>query len=374
MAIVRIALPVAINQLFDYWLPAGLAIEPGSVLRVRLARRRLLGVALELTDTTPIAPERLAPVEEIVTTLPALPEELRTLGRFVSDYYQQPIGQCLAQMLPPLGARGGAREPLAARYRLTPEASVALADLDAKRGARWRQLRDWLGAPEGAATAELRRCGPQAWRTFAAWRRARLVEAVAPPLTASVAPPTALNADQRRALAAALPEPWAFAPSLLQGVTGSGKTEIYFAAAAQTIAAGRQALVLVPEINLTPQLEARFAAALPGVAMVVLHSALPAGVRLARWLAAARGEVQLVVGTRLNYVLGYAQPPRFRASASSSSTRNTMRRSSSRTACATMRATSPFTGHGCAMCRSFSAAPHLRSKAIPGRESDATAG
>ena len=299
MAIVRIALPVAVNQLFDYWLPAGLAIEPGSVLRVRLARRRLLGVALELTDTTPIAPERLAPVEEIVTTVPALPEELRTLGRFVSDYYQQPIGQCLAQMLPPLGARGGAREPLAARYRLTPEASVALADLDAKRGARWRQLRDWLGAPEGAATAELRSCGPQAWRTFAAWRRARLVEAVAPPLTASVAPRTALNVDQRRALHAALPEPWAFAPSLLQGVTGSGKTEIYFAAAAQAIAAGRQALVLVPEINLTPQLEARFAAALPGVAMVVLHSALPAGVRLAHWLAAARGEAQLVVGTRL---------------------------------------------------------------------------
>jgi primosomal protein N' (replication factor Y) len=299
VAIVRVALPVATNQLFDYWLPAGLAVEAGSVLRVRLARRRLLGVALELVDATDIAPERLAPIDEIVTTLPPLPEDLRALARFVSEYYQQPIGQCLAQMLPPLGTRGGAREPLAARYRLTPAGRVALAGLDGKRAARPRQLRDLLNAPDGVPTAELRGCGAQAWRTFGEWRRTGLVEAVALRLPAIGADRTALNADQRRALEEALPEPWAFAPSLLQGVTGSGKTEVYFAAAARAIAAGRQALVLVPEINLTPQLEARFAAALPGVAMAVLHSALPAAARLARWLAAARGDAQLIVGTRL---------------------------------------------------------------------------
>ncbi len=149
------------------------------------------------------------------------------------------------------------------------------------------------------ATAELRSWGELAWRTFAAWRRSRLVEAVVSPPAKITIRSAALNADQQAALDAALPEPWAFAPALLQGVTGSGKTEIYFAAAARTIAAGRQALVLVPEINLTPQLEARFAAALPGVAMAVLHSALPAAERLARWLAAARGEAQLIVGTRL---------------------------------------------------------------------------
>jgi primosomal protein N' (replication factor Y) len=299
MAIVRVALPVATNQLFDYWLPAGLAIEPGSVLRVRLARRRLLGIALELVDATDIAPERLAPVDEIVTTLPPLPEDLRALARFVSDYYQQPIGQCLAQMLPPLSTRGAAREPLAARYRLTRDGRVALAALDAKRALRLRQLRTLLSAPDGAATAELRGCGAQAWRTFAAWRRSGVVEAVAPGPCGIRAGGTALNADQRRALEEALPEPWAFAPSLLQGVTGSGKTEVYFAAVARAIAGGRQALVLVPEINLTPQLEARFAAAFPGVTMAVLHSALPAAARLARWLAAARGDAQLIVGTRL---------------------------------------------------------------------------
>ena len=298
MAIVRVALPVATDQLFDYWLPAGLAVEAGCVLRVRLARRRMLGVAVDLVDATAIAPERLAPVDEMVTTLPPLPEDLLALGRFVSDYYQQPIGPCLAQMLPPLGATRG-REPLAARYRLTPEGRLALSSRDAKPGSRLRELQDLLGAPGGATLAELRGCGAQAWRTFSAWRGARFVEAISPLPTPGVTPSPALNADQQAALDAALPEPWAFAPSLLQGVTGSGKTEVYFAAAARAIAAGRQALMLVPEINLTPQLEARIAEALPGINTAVLHSALPSGTRLARWLAAARGEAQLVVGTRL---------------------------------------------------------------------------
>jgi len=299
VAIVRVALPVATDQLFDYWLPAGLSVETGSVLRVTLARRRMLGIAMELVDTPAVAPERLAPVDEIVTTVPPLPEDLRALARFVSEYYQQPIGQCLAQMLPPLGGRGNAREALAARYRLSAAGRVALAGLEAKRGSRLGQLHAALSAPEGASAEALRGCGAHAWRTFAAWRRTRLVEAAAAPRAESVARSATLNADQQVALSAALPPSWTFAPSLLQGITGSGKTEVYFAAAARAIAAGRQALLLVPEINLTPQLEARIAQALPGVVATVLHSALPAAARRARWLAAARGETELVVGTRL---------------------------------------------------------------------------
>lgn len=299
MSIVRVALPVATGQLFDYWLPVGLAVEPGCVLRVRLAQRRLLGVALELVEATDVAPERLAPVDEIVTALPPLPDDLRALARFVSEYYQEPIGQCLAQMLPPLGDKAGADERLAARYRLTAEGRAELGGLDGKRGARLRQLRDSMSQSQGASTAELRACGRHAWRTFAGWRKNRFVEPVPPQPAEVTAGPIGLNAEQQAALAAALPQPLGFAPSLLQGVTGSGKTEVYFAAAARAIAAGRQALMLVPEINLTPQLEQRIAAALPGVATAVLHSGVPGGERLARWLAAARGEARLVVGTRL---------------------------------------------------------------------------
>jgi primosomal protein N' len=98
VAIVRVALPVATDQLFDYWLPAGLAIETGSVLRVRLAKRRMLGIALEQVDATPVALERLAPVDEILTTLPPLPADLCALGRFCCPR-SAPVG------VPPSGPR-----------------------------------------------------------------------------------------------------------------------------------------------------------------------------------------------------------------------------------------------------------------------------
>jgi primosomal protein N' (replication factor Y) len=238
VAIVRVALPVAAHQLFDYWLPAGLAPDPGSVLVVRLGRRLLHGVAVEVVESSEVAPERLMPIDELVTDVPAIPADLLELASFVSTYYQEPIGLCLAQMLPPLTVGSRRREAL-------PEPPM-----------------------ESTAHAAL----PSA---------------------------PALNPDQRAALDAAVAELFAFRPSLLQGVTGSGKTEVYLAAAARVIEAGRQALLLVPEINLTPQLEQRIAQALPNVRVGALHSRLGALERRTRWLAAGRAEIQLLVGTRL---------------------------------------------------------------------------
>jgi primosomal protein N' (replication factor Y) (superfamily II helicase) len=237
VAIVRVALPVAAHQLFDYWLPAGLVPDPGSVLVVQLGRRRLHGVAVEIVESSEVAPERLIPVDEVLSDVPPIPTDLRELAGFVSTYYQEPIGLCLAQMLPPL--------------------------------------------------------------TFGKGRRERRVEPLLEVVARVHAPPRGLNPDQRAALDAAVAEPFAFRPSLLQGVTGSGKTEVYLAAAARVIDAGRQALLLVPEINLTPQLEQRIASALPTVRVAALHSRLGALERRTRWLAAARGEIQLLVGTRL---------------------------------------------------------------------------
>jgi len=237
LAIARVAVPVAIDRLFDYWLPAGLQVEPGSVVKVVLGRRRVHGVVTEIVRSSELPPDRILPVQEVVEALPPLPEDLRALAQFVAAYYQQPIGQCFALLLPPLSSR--------------------LA----------------------------RRSKPR-------------VDAVADESAASAAA-IELNAEQRRALDAALPRPPGFAVSLLQGVTGSGKTEVYLAAAARVIGEQRQALLLVPEIHLTPQLEQRIAAALPGVRVATLHSALAPAERLDRWLAAARGEAQLVVGTRL---------------------------------------------------------------------------
>jgi len=125
---------------------------------------------------------------------------------------------------------------------------------------------------------------------------ARDVEATAP---AQVRTPT-LNAAQQGAARAIANAHATFAPFLLYGITGSGKTDVYFDAAERAIAAGGQVLLLVPEINLTPQLEDRIACALPARRVVALHSALAAGLRRANWIAAATGAADLVVGTRLS--------------------------------------------------------------------------
>jgi primosomal protein N' (replication factor Y) (superfamily II helicase) len=235
VAIARVAVPVAADRLFDYWLPKGLQVQAGNVLRVKLGRRRMLGVVSEVVDSTSLAPEQLLPVEELVDGLPALPADLMALARFVATYYQQPIGQCFAELLPPLGSGRSAPPPVAI-VTLTPAAVTAGVEL---------------------------------------------------------------NAEQQSALSSVLPQPLGYRASLLQGVTGSGKTEVYLAAAGRAIAEGRQALLLVPEIHLTPQLEQRIASALPTVRMVTLHSGLGAAERRRRWLDAARGEAQLVLGTRL---------------------------------------------------------------------------
>ncbi|MGH8799885.1 MAG: primosomal protein N', partial [Casimicrobiaceae bacterium] len=101
------------HQLFDYWSPAGLTVQPGSIVVARLGLRALTGVAVALADSSDVAPERLLPIEQVVPGLPPLPAELIELASFIAGYYQQPIGLCLAQMLPPLAARSALRAPIA---------------------------------------------------------------------------------------------------------------------------------------------------------------------------------------------------------------------------------------------------------------------
>ena len=239
MPAVRVALPVAVPTPFDYWVPEGIVIGCGAIVRVKLARRVLEGVVVDVPGHSDIPRERLQPVDATLPDLPALPNDLLEVGAFVASYYQEPLGLVLAQMLPPLRAT---------RRSATREAPVP-------------SLEPIAGSPATAVHQ--------------------------------------LNDDQQRALAAIPFSRREFAPFLLQGVTGSGKTEVYLAAAAAAIAKGGQVLILVPEINLTPQLLQRIADALPGRNAVMLHSRISASERLRHWRAAAAGEIDVVLGTRL---------------------------------------------------------------------------
>src|SRR5246127_1940461 len=128
MAIARVALPVATNRLFDYWLPEGLRVEAGSVVRVTLGRRRAIGVAVEIVDRSTLLPEQLVPIQEVVTELPPLPEDVCSLAKFVSAYYQQAIGPCFLDTLPPLGA--GRKSRRMDRIAVGPKADPATKPLE----------------------------------------------------------------------------------------------------------------------------------------------------------------------------------------------------------------------------------------------------
>ena len=310
MGIARVALPVAAHAEFDYWAPSGLGIAVGSVVRVHLARRALVGVVVALSDTSEVETARLQPVTEVVAELPPLPDDLLAVARFIAGYYQEPLGQVLAQMLPPLeNAPVSQRraEALAGPLALTAAGMRELPP-HLQRSPRLAELFDrWRTAAGGVLTElELQALPPRLRTTLRAWLQAGWLEpAAAAPDPAADGPE--LNADQQRAAAAIIAAGGRFAPFLLQGVTGSGKTAVYLAAAAAVIAGGAQVLVLVPEINLTPQFERRVLAALPGRRVVTLHSGLPAGARRRRWLAAATGVADVVLGTRL---AGFAPLPR----------------------------------------------------------------
>ena len=307
MGIARVALPVAACTPFDYWVPAGLAVERGSIVRVRLARRALIGVVIDIATTSEVAHERLQPIDEIVGEIPSLPGDLLQLAEFVAGYYQEPLGLVLAQIVPPLG-RGGGSQAGGARstpmpQRLTDEGRTAIASA-LGRAPRARELYErWLAAPDHVLSpADIAALPPQLRAWLRRWREAGWVDDAGPASLSVVAAADAmasLNDEQLRAVAAIDGAQSRYAPFLLDGVTGSGKTEVYIAAAAACIGAGRQALLLVPEINLTPQFAQRVALALPGRRAALLHSGLPAALRRRHWRAAAAGEPDLVLGTRL---------------------------------------------------------------------------
>jgi primosomal protein N' (replication factor Y) len=225
----------------DYLADQSLA--PGSLVRVPLGKRELLGVVWPGDPDTGTPADALRPILGALDGLPPLAASWLQLVEFAAGYYQRSVGEVALAVLPP-----------------------QLRELDAKQLAR--RLKKATTTPDLDPSAV---------------SRPDLSEAQAAALE---------RLDE--ALRAPAPK-----PVLLHGVTGSGKTEVYLRAAEHALAQGRQVLVLVPEINLTPQLEARFAERFAGVPIAALHSGLTPPQRLKNWLAAHQGQARLVLGTRL---------------------------------------------------------------------------
>lgn len=292
----QVALPVPLPRLFDYLPPPGIAaaeVAVGQRLQVPFGRRTLCGVVLGHGEAAPGVELRAALA--LPDPAPLLDGELLASLRWLAGYLHAPVGEVLATALPAALRRG---EPLPDTTRrgwvLSEAGRTALPGL---RAGRPRQLAERL--VEARAEDWLDAALP-GWR--APLRRLRERGLVAPVVFTETPAPAPRAADftpnpEQQAAIAAITAAQGFTPFLLEGITGSGKTEVYLQAIADCLARGRQALVLVPEIGLTPQMLARFRARL-GVPVLALHSGLGDGERAAAWLAAARGQARVVVGTR----------------------------------------------------------------------------
>ena len=291
----------------DYAVPAGMQLAPGDAVEVPLGPRRITGVVWE--NDRLLAPEvpdaKLRPVAARLD-LPPLAEPLRRLIEWTADYYVAPLQSVVRMAWPSVAFlsprafteyRPGGPLP----KRLTPERAQALDKLDGLGLGVQGTARD-LARMAGVSEAVIRGL------VNAGTLLAETVSGDAsPPIPDPGFAPPVLSAEQQAVadrLVAAVAA-GGFAPFLLEGVTGSGKTEVYFEAVAQAIRSGGQALVMVPEIALTAPWLARFAARF-GCAPVAWHSDLKTSERRAAWAAIADGRAPVVVGARSALFLPYA--------------------------------------------------------------------
>jgi primosomal protein N' (replication factor Y) len=233
-----VALAVPVARLFDYALPEASPAQVGDRVVVPFGARQRLGVVLETDAASELPANRMKSIAAVRDDAPRLSSEWLELMRFLSSYYQRPLGETIIAALPP-------------------------------------RLRSVRPLPRKAL------CLPQE------------------PASARFVPTHPLTAGQESAAGRVCASAGRFEAFLLHGVTGSGKTEVYLHLIAGTIGRGAQALILVPEISLTPQLEERFRHAFPQARLALMHSGLEDVARTKAWLQASRGDAAIVLGTRL---------------------------------------------------------------------------
>ncbi|MFC3873741.1 primosomal protein N' [Neisseria musculi] len=297
MILHHIALNVPVSDgLFTYRHPT--ALPAGCRVAVPFRGKTVAGVVWASGVESSIAVEKILPVQTAFTEEARLPERWLELVGFVARYYHYPTGQTVFAALP-----AGLKEPKPVEmpqpplfYALNQSGRVQTPPPQRfhKKHALWQAL-----FSDGLEMAALKRIHPQAPKLVQEWAARGWIQALnaaAPKLNPSEHMPNAAQQAASQAVQAACST---FQPFLLYGITGSGKTEVYFDVMAEVLAAGRQVLFLLPEINLTPQLLKRVRARFAGVPAAVLHSQTAAGRRTQDYLRALLGQARLVIGTRL---------------------------------------------------------------------------
>ena len=301
--IVRVAVPSPLRRLFDYKVKESCAFVPNSLVAgmrvsVPFGRRQIIGMIIEITNHSDIVPEKLKDVTEFVDDQPILSGRLLKLFKWASSYYQFPIGETLFHSLPILLRNGEPLPELRERYW-----SLSQKGLDSgeellistpRQCSLFKMLKSKIDIKESIILEQFSRSilSKLEERGYAQLKY-KEDERVADDIL--VGNPREPNEEQQIVLDAITLND--FNCWLIDGVTGSGKTEIYLKCIEKILLMGKQALVLIPEINLTPQTERRFNSRF-NVPIVVLHSGITKKQRLQGWAKSLSGEVKIILGTR----------------------------------------------------------------------------
>jgi primosomal protein N' (replication factor Y) len=314
--ILKVAINVPLSREFDY-LPA--ADEPvpaaGSRVVVPFGPRKQVGLVLRHACESSLSPGKIRRCSRVLDEEPVLADPDLRLIRFTSDYYHHPIGEVVAAALPALLRHGNPLHPVVEMVAITNIGEDIDIEALAKRAPKQAELLETLldAGGNGCEADHLTDILPN-WRRVARSlfqkglilrreeRGANFDETLAP----EAEPGPSLNKAQQAAVSA-LRSTDRFCTYLIEGITGSGKTEVYLQRMRDIIDKGKQVLVLAPEIGLTPQLVARLRNRL-GIEPALLHSGLTDNERLAAWRAARSGAARLVVGTRSAIFTPLANP------------------------------------------------------------------
>ncbi|MGB1172384.1 MAG: primosomal protein N' [Marinobacterium sp.] len=307
--IVRVALPVPLNRLFDYAIPQGVAKPAiGARVLVKFGQRSLIGMIHSHSDQTDVPSSKLKPFEALLDQKPLVNAEQIKLGEWAASYYKYPLGDALIHLLPNLARKEQHPFSEPDYWRLTEQADIESLP---KRAVRQRALFTLIENQQTVSTSTIREAEFTS-QVHKALIESEQVEKCEAPLIDTQQPDAlqpssaglALNAEQQRAVDL-IKQSKGFSPILLVGVTGSGKTEVYLQSIEQALADGKQVLILVPEIGLTPQLVERFTARF-NTKIASLHSGLTDRMRFDAWQSIRSGETRIVIGTRSAIFIPFA--------------------------------------------------------------------
>jgi len=311
MPIVRIALDVPLPTLFDYTVDESLSVEVGQRVTVPFGNRQMTGVVMECATSSDLDPKRIKQVTQILQDSEPLSGNLIDLLQFCSDYYHYPIGQTVMTALP---ARLRAGKAITVKpvlnFRLSAKGSELDLESFPKRKVVQRRILSKLSeqpcnlaqlkALSASAALQLKELIAEGWvEQFSPAPGTTAKKAAGRFPDLRLYKSHTLTGEQQVAVDTVM-KGSGYGCYLLHGITGSGKTEVYVHLMYQMLQKGGQVLLLVPEINLTPQLEIYFRSRFPDANLVSLHSGLSEGERLLNWQQAQSGTAQIVLGTRLS--------------------------------------------------------------------------